>query len=78
MARTRKRWWDLTAAQRTRVAALGVLQLGLLTTALADIHRRPASAIKGGKRLWTALSFVNIIGPLAYFAFGRKREVAAG
>jgi hypothetical protein len=44
----------------------------LLVAALKDIHRRPAAEIKGGKRLWTAVAFVNTIGPIAYFAFGRK------
>jgi hypothetical protein len=45
----------------------------LLVAALTDIRRRPASEIKGGKRLWTALAFVNGIGSIAYFAIERKR-----
>jgi hypothetical protein len=52
---------------------VGCGQLALLVAALTDIRRRPASEIKGGKRLWTALAFVNGVGPIAYFAFGRKR-----
>lgn len=52
----------------------GSIQLVLLVAALRDIRRRPAAEIKGGKRLWTALAFVNGIGPIAYFAFGRKRS----
>ena len=34
---------------------------------------RPADEIKGDRRLWTAVSFVNFVGPIAYFLFGRKR-----
>ena len=40
---------------------------------LIDIRRRPAADIRGSKRVWTALAFVNFIGPLAYFRFGRLR-----
>ena len=44
---------------------LGALQLALLITALIDIRRRPADAINGSKRLWTAVVFINVIGPIA-------------
>jgi phospholipase D-like protein len=73
MARTKKRWRELTTTQRVRIVLVGNIQLVLLVAALRDIRRRPAREIKGGKRLWTALAFVNGIGPIAYFAFGRKR-----
>jgi hypothetical protein len=72
MARTKKRWRDYTPVQRMLIVLVGCIQVVLLVAALRDIHRRPASEIKGGKRLWTALAFVNTIGPIAYFAFGRK------
>jgi hypothetical protein len=52
---------------------LGIAQIGLFIAALWDIRRRPEDAINGSKRLWTGLAFINFIGPLAYFAFGRKR-----
>jgi hypothetical protein len=47
----------------------------LLAAALADIYRRPAEEINGSKWLWSAAALVNFmgIGPIAYFAFGRKR-----
>ena len=32
-----------------------------------------AEQINGRKPMWVALAFVNTIGPLAYFVFGRKR-----
>jgi hypothetical protein len=76
MARNRKRWRDLTPAQRVRIMCVSSVQLVLLVAALRDIRRRPAAEIKGGKRLWTALAFVNGIGPIAYFTFGRKRPGA--
>jgi hypothetical protein len=46
----------------------------LLIAALIDIRRRPAKQIRGNKLLWTAAVFVNFIGPISYFVFGRKRS----
>ena len=54
------------------VAAIAV-QISLLVAALADLRRRPADQLRGTKAMWTAVSFVNFVGPLAYFAFGRRR-----
>jgi hypothetical protein len=73
MSRTKKRWRDLSPAQRAITTLVTTIQLALLVAALTDIRRRPATGIKGGKRLWTALAFVDGVGPIAYFAFGRKR-----
>jgi hypothetical protein len=66
-------WSELTPAQRGGIVLAGIVQLTLLAAALLDIRRRPASQINGSKLLWTGLAFVNFIGPLAYFLFGRKR-----
>jgi len=68
-----KQWKDLTVAQKRSLVLLGALQLVLLAAALIDIRRRPAEAINGSKRLWTIIVFVNYIGPISYFLFGRKR-----
>ena len=67
-----KSWHDFTPVQRTRVILLGIIQVSLLIAALRDLRRRPAEEIKGSKKLWTALVFVDYIGPIAYFLFGRK------
>ncbi len=69
----RKQWSDLATGQQRTIQLAGVLQLTLLVLALWDIWHRPVDEIRGDRRLWTALSFVNLVGPLAYFAFGRKR-----
>lgn len=70
----RRRWSDLTPRQRIGTVLLGAIQLALFGAAELDILRRPASEIRGRKALWAGLSFINFFGPLAYFAFGRKRE----
>ena len=69
-----KQWKNLSTATKVRVVVLGLVQMGLLAAALWDIRHRPAMQIKGSKKLWYSLVFVNWIGPLAYFIFGRKPE----
>ena len=68
-----KRWSDLTPRQQTAVCIGASVQISLLVTALWDIWHRPVEEINGDRRLWTLASFVNFVGPLAYFLFGRKR-----
>jgi hypothetical protein len=69
-----KKWSDLTTKQKTPFVIRGVIQFALLAAALADIYRRPAEEIRGNKWLWSLVALVNFmgIGPIAYFAFGRK------
>jgi hypothetical protein len=69
----RRRLRDLSAPQRALLGGLVIAQLGLLGAALFDLSRRPARKVRGDKRLWVAAAFINYVGPLAYFAVGRKR-----
>jgi len=69
----KKRWDELTAPQKAGSLFLGTLQIVLLAAALWDIRQRSEEEIVGSKRMWTAVAFVNFIGPIAYFIFGRKR-----
>ena len=71
--RSKKHWSELSPGQRRAITAAGALQLGLMVAALADLRLRPTREIRGGKKLWTATAFVNFVGPIAYFAFGRRR-----
>jgi hypothetical protein len=68
-----KRWQDLSTGQRRGIVLSSVVQFALLSAALVDIWRRPEEKIRGSKRLWALAAFVNFVGPIAYFAFGRKR-----
>ena len=72
-----KQWQDFTDRQKRGIVVLGVLQMTLLAAALIDIRRRPADMINGSKRLWTAVVFINGIGPISYFVVGRKRPAPA-
>jgi hypothetical protein len=68
-----KRWSDLSSPQRRAIVATGVVQTALLAAALIDLWRRPAEQVNGSKRGWLPISFINFVGPAAYFAVGRKR-----
>lgn len=71
MARTR--FSELSRGRKTLYGGATAVQLGLLSAALVDIRRRPAEQIHGPKRLWTAICFINFVGPISYFVFGRRR-----
>lgn len=69
----KQRWSELSPKQRRAIVTLGVAQVSFQLAALVDLRRRPADQIRGSKRVWVAASFVNWLGPLAYFAYGRRR-----
>src|SRR5262249_62379185 len=71
----KQKFADLPPAQQRAIVIAGAVQLTLLAAALFDIRRRPQDQIKGPKPLWVGISFINTIGPLAYFFFGRERHL---
>jgi hypothetical protein len=74
MARTKQiRWSDLSSGQRAVIGAAAVAELSMKIAALIDISRRPAEQIRGPKALWRSAQVVNLVGPVSYFAFGRRR-----
>lgn len=68
----KKRWSDLSDNQKALVIIGGALQFGLLAAALWDLAHRTDEEVRGGRRLWSGLVFINWFGPLAYFFVGRK------
>jgi len=74
---TRPQWSDLSARTRRLLIAAAVTDGALRVAALIDIRRRPASQIRGRKRVWVAVvTLVNSAGvvPISYFVFGRRRQ----
>jgi hypothetical protein len=69
----RLRWSDLSDRQRALIVAAAAAELSMKIAALVDINRRPAALIRGPKALWRSAMAVNLLGPLCYFVFGRKR-----
>jgi hypothetical protein len=72
-AAAQRRWAKLSDRQRTLLLVAAGAELSLKIAALIDIKRRPATQIRGPKALWRAAMAVNLLGPLSYFAVGRKR-----
>ncbi len=68
-----QKWAELSDRQRALLVGAAAAELSLKIAALIDIKRRPAERIRGPKALWRAAMVINLIGPLSYFAFGRKR-----
>jgi hypothetical protein len=68
----KREWKDLNRRQQRGIIAGGAVQVGLLVAALVDVYRRPQEKIRGNKWLWTAAAFVNFVGPVSYFLFGRR------
>jgi len=73
----RQRWSDLSERTRRLLISAAVADGALRVAALIDIKRRPASQIRGQKRVWAAaVAIVNSAGvlPVSYFIFGRRRQ----
>ena len=67
------RWQDLSPKQQAGVVGAAAVELILLVAALVDLKRRPAEQVRGRKGVWALASFAGFVGPISYFAFGRKR-----
>jgi hypothetical protein len=71
------RWSDLSERSRKLIIAGAIGEAVLKTAVLIDIRHRPASQIRGSKRMWIiAAVLVNSagVGSLSYFVFGRRRH----
>lgn len=69
---SKRSWTDLSVGQQVAFVVLGAVQIGLLAAALWDLAHRTADEVRGGRRMWAGLVFINWFGPLAYFTIGRK------
>jgi hypothetical protein len=73
----RRRWSDLSKRTRILLITAAAADGTLRVAALIDIKRRPASQIRGRKRVWAAaMAVVSSAGvlPISYFVFGRRRQ----
>lgn len=73
MARNKKKWSELSGGQRFGVVLGAIIQITLQGAALRDIAKRPPEQVNGPKAAWVAATFINTIGPIAYFLLGRRR-----
>ncbi|HSN06428.1 MAG TPA: PLD nuclease N-terminal domain-containing protein [Candidatus Angelobacter sp.] len=70
----KKKWEDLSSAQRAGILVGASVELALTATALVDLARRPRELVRGPKPLWVLGCFVQPIGPIAYLTCGRRRS----
>ena len=71
----KRRWQDLPEGTRRGISIAASIQMALLASALVDLVRRPKSQVRGGRKwAWVPVLFVNFIGPIAYFLFGRRSD----
>lgn len=68
----KKSWSDLSTGQQTVIVLLGAVQVGLAVAAWTDLARRPRWQVNGGKGRWAAVIAIDFVGPILYFAKGRK------
>ncbi len=68
----RKSWSEMSTWQKVAIQLAAAVQLALLAAAQWDLTKRSDDELNGSKSLSRAITFVNFIGPLAYFMVGRK------
>ena len=64
--------FDLNAQQKKVLIAVLVVHVIVARFTLRDLRRRPASAVRGPKRLWRVWATLNTTGSLAYWLVGRR------
>ena len=67
-----QRWGELSDRQQMALLVMASVQLSLSATAWADLLTRPAALVNGRKGVWAAVIGVSFLGPIAYFARGRR------
>lgn len=65
-------WKDLNSKRKTGIVILSMAQFALTAAAYRDLIKRPADQVDGPKVAWGVALLVHWIGPIAYFAKGRK------
>lgn len=71
-------WSDMTNGQRAGLVLAASVQFALAAAAWGDLARRPAELVNGPKLMWAAVIAINFVGPIAYFALGRRRGGITG
>lgn len=68
----KQHWKDLSKGRKRMIVLAGCAQIVLQIAALRDLSQRTRAQVNGSKMGWVAASFINFIGPIAYFLRGRK------
>ena len=67
----KRKWSEMSAAQKSASVVLVVIQLTMAASAWRDLARRDATQVRGPKWRWAMIIGANFFGPIAYFRRGR-------
>jgi hypothetical protein len=71
MAR-KKSWSELSGGKKLVVVVVSLAQISLTVAGYRDLAKRTADELEGSKLAWGVAMLANWVGPIAYFAKGRK------
>lgn len=71
--KNKKKWSEMSTPQRVVVVLGGIVQIALAIAAWSDLAKRSPEQVNGPKARWAGIISINFVGPIAYFAFGRRR-----
>jgi hypothetical protein len=72
MTRSKEGFSEMSPVSRIWASVLLVVSVALVAAAERDIHRRPASELRGSKPVWR-LVCLNALGAVSYFRWGRRK-----
>ena len=67
-----KTWAEMSTGQKRAICVVGAIESVLTGAAMMDLARRPTHEVRGPKAAWALAAFVQPVGPIAYFAVGRR------
>jgi hypothetical protein len=70
--RRSQRWDESSTVVKVLIMVLTAVQVSLAVSAWTDLAQLPAERVNGTKRRWAAIIAINFIGPMLYFARGRR------
>lgn len=68
----KQKWSDLTTMQKRAIGVGGALEAVMTLAALRDLASRRDDEVRGPKAAWVLAFVIQPIGPIAYFAAGRR------
>lgn len=72
LAQIRNEFNDMSTVTRVSLIAGVLVEVAGKIASWVDLSRRPAEAVRGPKWVWALAQFINGLGPVAYWAFGRR------
>ncbi|MEV7960746.1 PLD nuclease N-terminal domain-containing protein [Oerskovia paurometabola] len=68
----KKSWSEFSGGKKVVMVVVSLVQITLTVAGYRDLARRPADEVEGPKIAWGVAMLANWVGPIAYFAKGRK------